>query len=35
VSQGELSALTISYMLVMPLALLVIGGLIAWRRRRA
>ncbi|RUL73651.1 GldG family protein [Dyella choica] len=35
VSQGELSALTIGYMLVMPLVLLVIGGLIAWRRRRA
>ena len=35
VSQGELSALTIGFMLVMPLLLLVIGGLIAWRRRRA
>jgi ABC-type uncharacterized transport system involved in gliding motility auxiliary subunit len=35
VSQGELSALTIGFMVVMPLLLLVIGGLIAWRRRRA
>lgn len=35
VSQGELSALTIGFMVVMPLLLLLIGGLIAWRRRRA
>jgi ABC-type uncharacterized transport system involved in gliding motility auxiliary subunit len=35
VSQGELSVLTVGYMLILPLALLVIGGLIAWRRRRA
>jgi ABC-type uncharacterized transport system involved in gliding motility auxiliary subunit len=35
VSQGELSALTIGYMVVLPLLLLAIGGLIAWRRRRA
>lgn len=35
VSQGELSALTIGFMLVMPLLLLVIGGLMAWRRRHA
>ena len=35
VSQGELSVLTIGFMLVMPLLLLVVGGWIAWRRRRA
>jgi ABC-type uncharacterized transport system involved in gliding motility auxiliary subunit len=35
ISQGELSALSIGYMLVLPLLLLVIGGVIAWRRRRA
>ena len=35
VSQSELSALTIGFMLVMPLLLLVVGGWIAWRRRRA
>jgi ABC-type uncharacterized transport system involved in gliding motility auxiliary subunit len=35
VSQGELSASTIGFMVVLPLLLLAIGGLIAWRRRRA
>lgn len=35
VSQGELSALTIGFMVIMPLMLLAIGGWIAWRRRRA
>jgi ABC-type uncharacterized transport system involved in gliding motility auxiliary subunit len=35
VSQGELNGLSIAFIVVIPLALLVIGGLIAWRRRRA
>ncbi|WP_233840034.1 DUF4350 domain-containing protein [Dyella sp. 2HG41-7] len=35
VSQGELSALSIIFILIMPVLLLVIGGVIAWRRRRA
>ena len=34
-SQGELSLLSIAFMIFMPLLLLVIGALIAWRRRRA
>lgn len=35
VSQGELGLLSLCFMAIIPLALLVIGGLIAWRRRRA
>lgn len=35
VSQGELNMLSISFMLIMPLLLLIIGSLIAWRRKRA
>ena len=35
VSQGELDALSIAYIAAVPLLLLVVGGLIAWRRRRA
>lgn len=35
VSQGELGLLSLCFMAIVPLALLVIGGLIAWRRRRA
>jgi ABC-type uncharacterized transport system involved in gliding motility auxiliary subunit len=35
VSQGELGWLSTGFMLILPLLLLVIGGLIAWRRRRA
>lgn len=35
VSQGELGWLSTGFMLILPLILLVIGGLIAWRRRRA
>ena len=35
VSQGELGLLSAGFMLILPLILLVIGGLIAWRRRRA
>ncbi|MFK2874365.1 GldG family protein [Dyella lipolytica] len=35
VSQGSLNVLSIAYIVVLPLLLLVIGGLIAWRRRRA
>ncbi|MBE1160192.1 GldG family protein [Dyella acidiphila] len=35
VAQGELNLLSISFIVVLPVLLLVIGGLIAWRRRRA
>ncbi|GLQ92884.1 GldG family protein [Dyella acidisoli] len=35
VSQGELSLLSVSFIVLIPLLLLVIGGMIAWRRRRA
>jgi ABC-type uncharacterized transport system involved in gliding motility auxiliary subunit len=35
VSQGELSFLSIAYILAIPVLLLMIGGVIAWRRRRA
>ncbi|BFI94743.1 MAG: Gldg family protein [Rhodanobacter sp.] len=34
IGQGELNAATIGFMAVLPLLLLVLGGLIAWRRRR-
>jgi len=35
VSQVELDVLSIGFIVVLPLLLLVIGGVIAWRRRRA
>jgi ABC-type uncharacterized transport system involved in gliding motility auxiliary subunit len=35
VSQMELDVLSIGFIVVLPLLLLVIGGVIAWRRRRA
>ena len=35
IGQGELNATTIGFMLVLPLLLLLAGGLLAWRRRRA
>ncbi|GFZ90912.1 GldG family protein [Dyella caseinilytica] len=35
VSQQELDILSITFILVIPVLLLVIGGIIAWRRRRA
>ncbi|RDS78815.1 ABC transporter [Dyella monticola] len=35
VSQSELNVLSISFMLILPVLLLIIGGVIAWRRRRA
>lgn len=35
VSQSELSALSIVFILILPVLLLMIGGIIAWRRRRA
>jgi ABC-type uncharacterized transport system involved in gliding motility auxiliary subunit len=35
VSQGELNILGITFILVIPVLLLLIGGVIAWRRRRA
>ena len=35
VSQAKLDILSIGFIVVLPLLLLVIGGLIAWRRRRA
>ncbi|WP_426701827.1 GldG family protein [Rhodanobacter sp. Col0626] len=34
ISQAELSALSIGFLIALPLLLLSIGGLIAWRRRR-
>jgi ABC-type uncharacterized transport system involved in gliding motility auxiliary subunit len=34
ISQGKLSALSVGFLIVLPLLLLLIGGLIAWRRRR-
>jgi ABC-type uncharacterized transport system involved in gliding motility auxiliary subunit len=35
VSQAKLDVLSIGYIIVLPLLLLIIGGVIAWRRRRA
>ncbi|QAU25530.1 ABC transporter [Dyella sp. M7H15-1] len=35
ISQAELSFLSIAYILVIPMLLLLIGGVIAWRRRRS
>ena len=35
VSQGELDVLSITFIVIVPFLLLLIGGLIAWRRRRA
>jgi ABC-type uncharacterized transport system involved in gliding motility auxiliary subunit len=35
VSQGELDVLSIAYIGAVPLLLLIVGGAIAWRRRRA
>lgn len=35
VTQGELNALTLSFIVAMPLLLLIVAGIIAWRRRRA
>ncbi len=35
IGQGELNATTIGFMVVLPLLLLLAGGLLAWRRRRA
>jgi ABC-type uncharacterized transport system involved in gliding motility auxiliary subunit len=34
ISQSELNALSFGFLIVLPLLLLLIGGLIAWRRRR-
>lgn len=34
ISQGELNALSLGFMIGLPLALLAIGGLLTWRRRR-
>jgi ABC-type uncharacterized transport system involved in gliding motility auxiliary subunit len=34
ISQGELNALSVGFLIALPLLLLVIGGLIVWRRRR-
>jgi len=34
VPQGELGLLSLCFMMIIPLALLVLGGLVAWRRRR-
>lgn len=35
ISQGQLNAVTLGFLIGLPLALLVLGGAIAWRRRRA
>jgi cell division protein FtsX len=35
VSQGELNILGFAFILIVPGLLLIIGGIIAWRRRRA
>lgn len=35
ISQAELSILSIAYILAIPVLLLIVGGVIAWRRRRA
>jgi ABC-type uncharacterized transport system involved in gliding motility auxiliary subunit len=34
ISQGELNVLSLGFMVGLPLALLAIGGLLTWRRRR-
>lgn len=34
ISQGELNALSVGFLVALPLLLLVVGGLIVWRRRR-
>jgi ABC-type uncharacterized transport system involved in gliding motility auxiliary subunit len=34
ISQNDLDMVSIGFVLVLPLLLLVIGGLIVWRRRR-
>lgn len=35
VSQGELNVLTLLFIIIMPIGLLIIASIIAWRRRRA
>jgi ABC-type uncharacterized transport system involved in gliding motility auxiliary subunit len=35
ISQGQLNAVTLGFLVALPLLLLAIGGAIAWRRRRA
>jgi ABC-type uncharacterized transport system involved in gliding motility auxiliary subunit len=35
IGQGELNLVSLGFMLVLPVLLLIAGGLIAWRRRRA
>lgn len=35
ITQGQLSAVTLGFLVVLPLLLLLVGGLIVWRRRRA
>jgi ABC-type uncharacterized transport system involved in gliding motility auxiliary subunit len=34
ISQGELNALSVGFLIALPLLLLLVGGLIVWRRRR-
>lgn len=34
ISQGELNVISVGFLIVLPLLLLLIGGLIVWRRRR-